>query len=68
MVVDTSAYPEYKYFEGAVFLYQLSFDQLTSEEMDELEVIDSNDFLGAHGWDNDVAYLGNADLIYSSNT
>ncbi len=36
--------------------------------MDELEVINSDDFLAAHGWDNDKAYLGNADLIYSSNT
>ena len=36
--------------------------------MDQLEIIDSNDFLGVHGWDNDKAYLGNADLVYSSNT
>lgn len=36
--------------------------------MDELEVIDSNDFVGCSGWDEDKAYLGNAHLVYSGNT
>jgi len=35
--------------------------------MDELEVIDSNDFVGAAGWTEDDAYLGNAHLVYSGN-
>jgi hypothetical protein len=36
--------------------------------MDELEVIDSNDFVGAAGWNEDEAYLSNAHLVYSGNT
>lgn len=36
--------------------------------MDELDVIDSNDFMGCAGWTDDNAYLGNAHMIYSSNT
>ena len=32
--------------------------------MDELDVIDSNDFMGCPGWTEDNAYLGNAHLLY----
>ena len=31
-------------------------------------MIDSNDFVGIGGWDEDKAYLGNAHMVYSSNT
>lgn len=33
--------------------------------MDELEIIDSNDFVGCPGWSEDVAYLGNSHMAYS---
>ncbi len=33
--------------------------------MDELDVIDSNDFVGIAGWTEDEAYLGNAHLLRS---
>lgn len=36
--------------------------------MDELEVIDSNDFVGCSGWNEDKAYLGNSHLVFSGNT
>jgi hypothetical protein len=36
--------------------------------MDELEVIDSNDFIACAGWNEDKAFLGNAHLVYSANT
>jgi len=36
--------------------------------MDELDVIDSNDFMGAAGWTEDKAYIGNAHMLYSANT
>lgn len=35
--------------------------------MDELEIIDSNDFYGCAGWNEDYAYLANAHLVYSGN-
>ena len=36
--------------------------------MNELEIFDSNDFVGAHGWNEEEAYLGNANFVYSANT
>ena len=36
--------------------------------MDELDIIDNNDFQGIAGWSQDEAYLGNAHLLYSGNT
>jgi len=36
--------------------------------MDELDVIDSNDFMGAAGWTEGKAYIGNAHMLYSANT
>ena len=50
MLVDTSANPEYKFQNGAVYLYKLSFNSESGDQMDELEVIDSNDFMGCAGW------------------
>jgi hypothetical protein len=68
MVVDTPANPEYKMEFGAVYLYKASFNPESGDEMDELDVIDSNDFMGAAGWTEDEAYLGNAHMLYSANT
>lgn len=68
MVADTSAIPEYKFNEGAIYLYKASFNPESGDEMDELDIIDSNDFLGASGWNKEKAYLGNAHLVYSDNT
>lgn len=36
--------------------------------MDEIDVIDSNDFVGIAGWNSDEAYLGNAHLLRSGVT
>lgn len=68
MVADTPAYPEYLFDEGSIYLYRLSFNAESEDEMDELEVIDSNDFMGVSGWNDDKAYLGNAHMVYSGNT
>ena len=38
---------------GAVYLYRLSFNPESGDEMDELEVIDGNDFMGCAGWNED---------------
>ena len=36
--------------------------------MDELDIIDSNDFMGCPGWTQEKAYLGNSHMLYSANT
>lgn len=54
--------------EGSVYIYRLSFNAESGDEMDELEVIDSNDFIACAGWNEDKAFLGNAHLVYSANT
>lgn len=64
MLTDTSQYPEYKFEKGQVFLYALAFDKYSGEELEELEVIDENDFMGAHGYDKDEAYIGNSHLAF----
>jgi hypothetical protein len=68
MVVDTASNPENQYEQGAIYLYRLSFNAESNDEMDELEVIDSNDFVGIHGWTDDKAFLGNAHIVYAAPT
>ena len=68
MVADISAYPEFKFEYGAIYIYKASFDPESGEQMNELDVIDSNDFMGAAGWTQDTAYIGNAHMLYSPNT
>lgn len=53
MLADTPANPEYMMEKGSIYLYQLSFDFESGQEMDELDVIDSNDFVGIAGWQQD---------------
>lgn len=67
MVVDTPANPEFLFEQGAVFLYRVSFNHQTNEEMNEIDVIDSNDFMACQGWTETEAYLGNAELLFSGN-
>lgn len=50
MLADTPSNPEYKFKEGAIYLYKASFNPESGDEMDELDIIDSNDFLGCSGW------------------
>lgn len=66
MVVDSSVYPEYKFESGAVFLYDIFLDNISGEEMNELEVIDANDLAMAHGYDKEEVYIGNAHLVFTS--
>lgn len=68
MLADTPSNPEYLTELGAIYLYQLSFDSESGEEMDEIDVIDNNDFVGIAGWSEDEAYLGNAHLLRSGVT
>ena len=63
MIADTDE-PYYMHRAGSVFLYALNMDPDTGEEMDLIETIDSNDFMGSHGWDNEDAFLGNSHLVY----
>lgn len=68
MLADTPQNPEYKFKEGAIYLYKASFNPESGDEMDELDIIDSNDFMGCSGWTQDKAYLGNAHMLFSDNT
>jgi hypothetical protein len=69
MLADTPANPEYMMNGfGEIYLYKVSPNAESGEEMIELEVIDSNDFMGCAGWNQEDAYLGNAHMLYSGNT
>lgn len=43
----------------------MSFNAESGDELDELEVLDGGDFIGANNWKEDKAYFGNAHLTYS---
>ena len=65
MVVDTSAYPQEQHYAGQIFLYRMSFNMETEQELDELDIIDEGTLIGTDGWKEDDAYLANAHLVYS---
>lgn len=65
MLVDVNRYTEFRFQPGAIFLFDINSDP---EEpiLEELEQIDSNDFLGCRGWNKDTAYIGNADIQFTT--
>lgn len=66
MLMDSTNYPEYKMSKGYVHLFSLGYDMQSGQQLDELEVIDENDLMMAHGYDKQSAYISNAHLVYSS--
>lgn len=66
VVTDVDMYPQFRLRTGGVYLYALNLDPISSNEMDEIDFIDSNDFQGTHGWDEDDVYIGNSHLMYDN--
>ena len=66
MIADTSGSPQRQHITGEIFLYRLSFNSETEEEMDELDVIDEGLLVGTDGWKEEEAYLANAHMLYSN--
>lgn len=67
MLADVSRYPQFRFRTGAVHLFDVSTDP-DGPILEELEVIDSNDLQGTQGWDQDLAFFGNADLSFTEQT
>lgn len=66
MLTDTSQYPEYRFDKGRIYLYALTFDRWSGEELEELEIIDENDLVGANGYKNDTVVIGNSHMVWDS--
>ena len=49
-------------------MYRINHDPSEAEAFDELEVIDSNDFLDTHGWGQERAFLGNSHIVWTNDS
>jgi hypothetical protein len=64
LLVDVSRYPQFRYRAGSLHLFDVNTDP-DEPLLEELEIIDSDDFAGTYGWSKDQAFLGNADLTFT---
>ena len=54
--------------EGGVIVYRINHNGDEVEAFDELEVLDSNDFMDTKGWNEEKAYIGNSHVVWTNDT
>jgi hypothetical protein len=50
ILVDVGPIPAARIRYGGVFIYAMSLDAVENQKFIELEYIDTNDLVAAHGW------------------
>ena len=66
MIVDTEISWSTNPREGGVYIYAINVNPDEDELLEEIDVIDSDDFGGVAGWDDSKpAFIGNAEMTWT---